>query len=243
VAIARVGSIQAGEGVAANTLTTTGIVIASGANQVAVFRIHVEDATTTIASVVWNGASASLLAVAAPTSWARTAIYIIKNPTAATGDLVTTTSGTTHVKHTVELLSGVDQTTTNRTSQTAAANTGTSITTTVPSVVSGDYVVDAVTLDGTGHSYVQGANQNQDYNVAYGSSAGESVSANQAGSDGGVMSGTWTTSCPNSQVSTAFIPAGGGTDYTATVPGAAAASASGPTPTASSRPYVNTTVA
>jgi hypothetical protein len=221
---------------------TTAVTVSAGSSMVLVARVHVETQSTTISSVVWNGAGLTLLDVIAGTTWTRTAIYILKNPTPATGNLVTTVSGTTHIKHSAEILTGVDQTTTNRTTQKVAADTGTSITTTVPSVVSGDYVVDAVTIDGTGHSYSQGANQTQDYNAAY-QSAGDAVASHQDGVDGGVMSGTWTTSAPNSMVSTAFIPAGGGTDYTATVPGAAAATASGPTPTASSRPYVLTTVA
>jgi hypothetical protein len=135
-------------------------------------------------------------------------MFYLKNPTPATGSAVTTLTAGFNARHVIWVFSGVDQTTTFRTTQaTGGATSGTSSSLTVPSVVSGDYLLDAITVDSTGHAIVAGANQTEEYDDPI-FSASDTGGSSQAGADGGVMSWSWTTTAEFSHIATALIPSG-----------------------------------
>lgn len=159
--------------------------------------------TPQVGSVTFGGVGLTQLAEAG-TTWSHAEIWYLKDPSPSTANVVTTwtPAGDDFGKHGIYVFEGVDQTTTFRTAQTNSGS-GTSSSRTVPDVVTDDYVLDVISLDGSGHNAVAGADQTEEYDTTV---AGcETASSTQAGASGGVMSWTWTTSCDFSHVATALI--------------------------------------
>ena len=149
-----------------DTTSTTSVTVSAGSDLLLLVAIHLEMQGTGadhVSTVVWNGASLTELDKTWGNGWAETQFFYLKNPTPATGNLVTTTTAANiwGGRHVAYVLTGVDQTTTFRTTQrsTQGGSNAASSSLTVPSVVSGDYLVDALTVDSVGHSIVAGANQ------------------------------------------------------------------------------------
>lgn len=214
MAIARQSLTKGSQDAGAGTTITTSVTVSAGSDLLLLVSVHLEGNNAGgdhVTSVVWNGTALTELAKCWGANWAETQIFYLKNPTPATGNLVTTVTNTNDmpIEQVAEVFTGVDQTTTFRTAQTTGTGaSGTSSSQTVPSVVSGDYVVDAITIDATGHTVTVGANQTKDYDDAlFGATTADG--SNQAGADGGVMSWSWTGSAPFAHISTALIASGG----------------------------------
>lgn len=192
---------------------TQSVVISTGSSLLLLVLIHLEGAGDSVSSATWNGVALTKLGHAAATNWARAELWYLKNPTPATANLVVNYSGSGfHKNLAAAVFTGVDQTTTFRAAQTTAANSGTSSSLTVPSVVSGDYVLDALTIDSAGHAAVPGADQTEEYDL--GMIGSDRVHSSQPGASSGVMSYSWTTSAPFAYIATALIADGGGATLT-----------------------------
>lgn len=205
MAIAR-QSLTVGADVTASSATTS-VTVNSGSDLLLLVAIHVEVGGDSVSTVTWNGASLTELEKAFTLSWGQTQIWYLKNPTPATGNLVTTFTGSVNARQVAYVFTGVDQTTTFRTTQkTGTGANGASSTLTVPSVASSDYLVDALTVDATGHAIVAGANQTEEYDDPV-FSACDTGGSTQSGANGGDMSWTWTTGTTFAHVATALIDA------------------------------------
>jgi hypothetical protein len=205
---------------AAWTLSTP---IAAGTigNRILVVSIHFEqggvDAIT--GNPTWNAVNLVELLSTFHNTWSQICIFYLLEASLSTTTAnisVPHVAGTPRGRIVAQLFEGVDQATPFRTTQRTTNNgsqSGTSSTQTVPSVATGDYLLDALTVDAGSHNLTAGANQTEDYDDDVLSSCATGGSR-QAGVDGGVMSWTWTTAAPYSQISTALIPAASGTIYT-----------------------------
>lgn len=209
-------SLQQAPGTVTTTVTTTpfsilGVPVAAGAgDRLIVVCIHLEGNASgtgsTVTSVTKNSVAFTKLDHMVEARWSRTEIWYLKNPAVGTHDIVISLSSAgAHRGAGAYVFDGVDQTTTFRT-VAKSGGVGTSVTNTVPSVVSGDYVLDALTVDATGHAIASGANQTERWDFS--TTGMECVSDTQAGSDGGEMSHTWTTSADFTHMAIALIPAG-----------------------------------
>lgn len=194
------------------TLTIPSVPVATGAgDRLIVVCVHLEGNVggngETVLSVTKNGVGFTKLDHMVAARWSRTEIWYLKNPAAGTHDIIVTKSaGVEHRGAGAYVFDGVDQTTTFRTVAKSGGST-TSVTNTVPSVVSGDYLLDALTVDTAGHAVAPGANQTERWDFS--PTGSDCVSSTQAGADGGVMSHTWTTSGDFTHMAIALIAASG----------------------------------
>lgn len=209
MAIARQSlTIDTAEG---GTTATLSVTVSAGSDLILIVLIHNEaDGSGGIegSTVTFGGTALTKAGNADNPTWSDAEIWYLKNPAVGTANVVATLTGADDKRISAYVLTGVDQVTTFRTTQTATGS-GTSSSLTVPSVAAGDYLIDALTIDSTGHAMVAGANQTEEYDVAV-NAACDAGSSTQAGADGGVMSWSWTTSAPYSHVAIALIPASGG---------------------------------
>jgi hypothetical protein len=191
-----------------NPITIPNVPVAAGnGNRLIVVCVHLEGNATgtdaTVSTVTKNGVGFTKLDSISPADWSRSEIWYLKDPAAGTHNIVVTLSAAgKHRLASAYVFDGVDQTTTFRTVAKSAGSAAL-VSNTVPSVVSGDYLLDCLTIDATGHNTQTGANQTERYDTA--TSGSDNVSDTQAGSDGGVMSHTWTTSAPYSHIAIALI--------------------------------------
>lgn len=204
-----------GSNLVQSTLTQS-FTVSAGSNMVLVVAAVAEDGGLHDATgVTWNGTALTSLIRRVGTSFANVELFILKAPATGTFNIVGTWDAAGRHGLIIFVLEGVDQTTTNRTPNGTNANTGTASSVTVASVAAGDYIVDVMNIDNTGHSPAPGADQTALHaTLNLGAGTNESRSSNQDGANGGVMSWTWGISQPNAQVAVAFIPAASGTIYT-----------------------------
>lgn len=190
----------------ADTTITTSITVPSGSDRLIVVCTAQESnnlGTHQIASSAFGGVALTQLAEAADATWSHAEIWYLKNPAVSTANVVTTLTAADNARHGIYVFSGVDQATTFRTPQTGMGNAASS-SLTVPGVIAGDYLVDAVGLDGIFRTGAVGADQTEEYNFeGIGFTA---CSSTQPGSAGGVMSWTWSAG-DYSHVATALIAA------------------------------------
>ena len=190
------------------TLTIPSVPVATGAgNRLIVVCVHLEgDAGGTqpsISTVTKNGVSFTKLDHMVAARWSRTEIWYLKNPAAGTHDIIITKDVAIGGHGAgAYVFDDVDQTTTFRTPAKSGGST-TSVTNTVSGVVSGDYLLDALTVDSPSHNVQAGANQTERWDFS--TSGCNAVSDTQAGADGGVMSHTWTTSGDFTHMAIALI--------------------------------------
>jgi hypothetical protein len=210
--------VQADQDTASNwTLSTP---VAAGSNRILVVCVHFEqggaDHITT--APTWNGVNLTELLNTFHASWSEVQVWYLKEASLSTTTaniVVAHTAGSPRGRIVAQVFDGVDQTTPFRTAQRTTNNgshSAAASSLTVPSVASGDYVLDFLTVDAGSHALTVGANQTEDYDDDVAASCATGGSR-QAGADGGVMSWTWTTAAPYSQIATALIPASAGTEY------------------------------
>jgi hypothetical protein len=191
------------------TLTIPNVPVAIGAgDRLIVVCVHLEgNAAGTepiISTVTKNGVGFTKLDHMVAARWSRTEIWYLKNPDAGTHNIIVTKSVAIGGHGAgAYVFDGVDQTTTFRTVAKSGGSAAL-VTNTVPSVVSGDYVLDALTIDSPNHNVQPGANQTESWDFSM--SGCNAVSDTQAGADGGVMSHTWTTSGDFTHMAIALIP-------------------------------------
>lgn len=192
---------------AGHTSHTLSVTVSAGAQLVLAVCFHAELTSAVASGVTFGGVALTKLdSQNASGSFGRSEIWYLINPTPSTANVVVTHAATDHSVLGVIVGTGVDQVTPLRTA--AKANTtGTSSSVTVLGVTTDDLVFDCLTLDGTGHLTVTGANQTEQYDLEPAAGSMTGVCDTQLGSDGGVMSHTWTTSADNAHVGTAFIGA------------------------------------
>lgn len=159
-----------------------------------------------IVSVTKNGVAFTFLDRITPSNWSRSEIWYLKNPAAGTHDIVVTKIEAVGGHGAgAYVFDGVDQTTTFRTVAKYADSDSTSFLF-IPDAVSGDYLLDCLTIDSPSHNVQPGANQTERYDF---SAAGmNAASDTQAGVDGGQMTHTWTGIAPYSHIAIALIPSG-----------------------------------
>lgn len=209
-------ALVVGADVTSGTTMTTSVTVGAGSDGLLLAFVHLEAENVGadhVTSVVWNGTALTELDKTWGANWSEVQCFYLKNPTPATGNLVTTITGATQGpgRHVAAVFTGVDQTTTFRATQKTAQGhsaSATSSTLTVPAAASGDYLIDALTVDATGHALTVGANQTEEWDDPAATNC-DTGGSSQAGADGGVMSWTWTTSAPFSHIAVGLIPASG----------------------------------
>jgi hypothetical protein len=196
---------------------TTSVVVAAGNRRALVACVAGEgDGSATQAEVTGiarDGQAMTRIARAERADWSWAEIWILVAPNTGTSNAVISLSeGDCHTVG-FYIYDDVNQAGPNRTGVTATGS-ATSGTVTVGSVAATDVVIDCLCIDAIGHNPVEDAGQTEQYELDA-SAASETASSVQAGSDGGVMSWTWTTSAPFSLVATALIHDDGGAAATA----------------------------
>lgn len=193
------------------SFTIPNVPVATGAgDRLIVVCVHLEgDAAGTkpnILSVTKNGVGFTLLDRITPSNWSRSEIWYLKNPAVGThGIVVTKDEAIGGHGAGAYVFDGVDQTTTFRTVAKYGDSDSTAILG-VSGAVSGDYLLDCLTIDSPSHNVQPGANQTEQYEFS--TSGMNAASDIQAGSDGIVMSHTWTGISPYSYIAIALIPSG-----------------------------------
>lgn len=189
---------------------TQSVTVSAGTDLALVVLIACEETAANFNSVTFNGDALTQVGEVASANWSRSEIWAILNPDVGTFNVVAShPSATRIVGMSVLVLEDVHQTTGWRTAATAFTNGAATLTATVGSVTSSDFLIDVLTLDVTGHSPTAGANQTAIY-ATQALTGTESRSSSQSGASGGEMSWTWTGSTEGSLVAAAFISAGGG---------------------------------
>lgn len=194
------------------TSVTFSATVASGTNTAMAVCVGGESdgaGGVSVSSITFNGDSLTLHDRQTNTTWSFSEIWRRVAPDVATGNVVVTMSAQNRWITGVYVADEVDQTTPLLTA-VKSTGTGTSVSNTVASPASADVVFDSLGVDGTGHAAAVGANQTERWDIEVSAGVTTGCSSTQAGSDGGVMSWTWTTSSPYSHVATAFSTAGGG---------------------------------
>lgn len=192
---------------AANNLTpsssskTTSYTTPTGSNQVLFALSGIRHTTFTINSATHAGNAMTAIAAASTLSPVIVRGFYIINPTSGTNNVVVNYSGQPLADAIVILVcSGVD-TASPIHDPTNASGTGTAVSNTVPSVVSGEVVLDWFIQDVETTAPTIGSNQTELNKGTDASELGWGASQ-QAGSDGGVMS--WTTALSQEWASQAF---------------------------------------
>lgn len=195
----------------AGAFTRNNVVVASGTDTIMVVVACMEgqaDGAGSISDITYNSDALTKLIGVSPANWSRAEIWYRLLPDVTTASVVITWSGLNcKAVVAVYVIDGVNQSTPWRTPASSSNSTGTSVSDTVTGVIGGDYIIDGLCIDGTGHSAVVGADQTQRMNQTS-TSGNTGCSSVQDGSSGGVMSWTWTTSASYSHVAGALIPSG-----------------------------------
>lgn len=196
------------------TSITQAVTISAGAgNRLLLVLSSHEDSAGAVSGMTWNGTALTKFDSTNATTWTRTEAWYLKAPATGTFNVVASKAsfGGNHWGIAIYVLEGVDQTTTFRTVGKGSADTGTSRSDTVAAWAAGDLLLDILSLDATGHTPTVGANQTADFATQnYGAGSNETRGSSQTTTDG-VMSWTWTTSCPFSHIAVGIIPASSGT--------------------------------
>lgn len=190
------------------TTLTFSVTVNSGSNQILVVCVSGEINTHTVTGITFGGVALTQLGRQANASFGYAEIWYLKNPSPSTANVVVTDSSAGVMAAGAYVLSGVDQTTTWRTTVKATGSAA-SASVTVASVASGDFLIDSLDIDGTGHSSVAGADQTKRWGIEPSAGTTTGNSSTQPGANGGAMSWTWTTSAPYSLLANALIPASG----------------------------------
>lgn len=195
----------------ANTVHTfSGVVVNSGTNTAMAVCVEFEEAITA-SSVTYNGVSLTKKDNQAGGSFGGSDIWYLAAPDTGTHDVVVTSASTNRLVVGVYVADDVDQTTVLRPA-VKSSGTSTSVTNSLAFVSSGDLLFDSLNIDSTGHATAPGANETERWDIETAASRNTGVSDTQAGSDGVVMSHTWTTSAEFKHVVTAFKAFGSAAD-------------------------------
>lgn len=184
-----------------NTATwTESVTVAAGSDRLLIVHVHTEDTgsgVVDVTGVTYGGVALTRLGGIKSGSWGGVDVWYLIAPAVGTANVVVSLDTSDVGLIGAYVLTGVGQTTPFGNTQSGSGGSGTGTgTETVTGVASGDLVIDALTIDATGHNGVQGANQTEQYDVDGGGGGCEGYSSTQAGADGGDMSYTWTTSAP-----------------------------------------------
>lgn len=218
MAIAHQSTAGSGGNSATTTITVGSVVVDSGSNRCLIVRVAGEGnggpTQPQVTAVTRDGQSGSLIGRAARSDWSWCEMWKIVGPNVGTSTLTVTldvaddSAGSPSAYAFVDVYTGVDQTTPNRTAATATGSS-TTASATVSSVAGTDWLLDVVDVDGGGKTLTVGADQTGDFTDS-GITGTDNAGSHQAGSAGGVMSWTWTGSSPWSIVATALIEASTG---------------------------------
>lgn len=170
--------------------------------------VHTEAAGDVCSGMIRDGQSLIENGVVNANAWSRVEFWILTDPNLGTNTLTATVAGagSDRARLAVWVIEDVDQVTPLRTPVEAWSDSQASSSISVSGVQATDLILDALTLDGVGHSDVVGANQTADYSLSYGASNSFEMSGSrQSGADGGAMSWTWTTACPFSHIAVAVV--------------------------------------
>lgn len=206
-----VNPVTDSSGVAVTSLTTS-VTVAAGSNRAMAVCVNTESDGADgvrVSSITFDATALTLHDRISSATWSAAEVWRLIAPAVVTGNVVVTLNIADVLVVGIYKADDVDQTTPLATAAKSAATTGTSVSNTVAGVVSGDLAFDALGIDGTEHVAAVGADQTERYDIESGATQTTGASSTQAGSAGGVMSWTWTTSKPNSHVATAFKDAAG----------------------------------
>lgn len=164
--------------------------------------------TLTVSSGTFNGDALSHFDRTSHSTWASAETWYRVDPDIVTGNCVLNFSAADKAISAAYAFAGVLDTTPLVGAKTASSASGTSVSDTVSGVVSDDYVLDVLCLDGTGHAATEGANQTERYDLETAAGQNTGCGSTQAGADGGVMSWSWTGSVPYAHIAVAVKAAG-----------------------------------
>jgi hypothetical protein len=177
-------------------------------NVVLVVEVKREFDAGVMTSIKWNGGAESLTLLdidGNAANFAASEVWYLKNPTPGSFNLdwVKTTDGiTNHGSLIAYAVDGADLTTTFGTVQKAHNTAGTSDSLTVPTVAAGDFTIDVISIDGTGHAAAAtGAGHSLDWGpLDSGAGTNEGYGGKSTASGSVPMNWTWTTSAPFSHI-------------------------------------------
>ncbi len=190
--------------------------VASTGDPVLIVAVHMESASSTVASVTYGAASLWRILRKKATNFGAVEFWALMNPAVGTDDVTVTYGANADARGIAAyVFYGVDQSEPFFPVMGTNADTGTSVTQDVPLQGSGQKLVDALGLDGTGASNTAGANQTEDFDIEIAAGTHTMVGSIQAGSDGGTMSHSWTTNRPFAFIALGLRAAqASGTGYT-----------------------------
>jgi hypothetical protein len=187
--------VFAGPGLSSITQSVT---VGAGANRLLVVMFSCEVVAEGLTSCTFGGVGLTKLDDDQATSFGRTQIWYLIAPATSTANVVGNFTGSSGGKGiAIYVFDGVDQVTPLSTAGKAHADSGTTNSVTPSGFASGDWTVDILSLDSTGHTpVVTGANVG-DYAVT---ADGGNEFRGSSNTTSGVMPWSWTTSTANSHI-------------------------------------------
>lgn len=199
--------------ITSGTTLTIPYTVTSGADYLLVTTVLGQSSSATFSSVTFNGdAMFQIVQQTDDVGSHRVAIYGLRTPDIATGDVVVTVSASGDiVAATIRSLSGVEQTSNSASHRTPTGGNETGAFSLAVTSQSGDMVVDVVgALFGT---LVAGANQTTNYNDAPGGGSSMFASSYESAT-GSSTTMSWSGSSFWAQAAVALVPAGAGGGFT-----------------------------
>jgi len=193
----------------ARNVVTTSITVGSGANRLILVGCVNDHAASSVSSATFGGAALAIVpgtGRAHATDYSEVEWWYKIAPATSTANVVVNWSATFLAASVIYVLDGVDQATGVRNAAGTGVDSGTTASDTVAGFTAGDYVLDLMSIDSTGHSPGVTGNNLVDFATqSFGASTNEFRGSHNT--TDGVMSWSWTTSGPNSHVAVAAIPA------------------------------------
>lgn len=203
-------SVTVGPADQQTAITVVNVAVAAVDNQAIYLAVHIEQFNDVVTNTPdHNGKSFALVDVVTGATWSRIELWELIDPDVATDTIAITVEGpgAEHARAVAIVVSDVHQVTPIRQILEDSGNSGTASTIDLTSSLSGDLLLDFLTIDSSGHSAVVGADQFTTYLDDWGTiSAFDFAGSEQAADDGGSMSWTWTTSAPFSHLAIALAP-------------------------------------
>lgn len=206
-------SVTVGPADQAGTITCS-VVVNAGPDLALLAVIHCEDAAGDCTAMTRDGQSLSEHGEIAAGAWSRVEMWKLVNPNTGTATLTATVvgPGADRARLVVWVLEDVDQTTPFRDAVGSWGDTGLSDSLDANAFGADDLIIDALTIDATGHNPVPSLTATEMYDDGNGvSSSFEMAGSWQLASDGDLMDWTWSNSGPWSHLAAAVVKAAAAT--------------------------------
>lgn len=194
----------------AGTITCS-VQVDAGDNLFLLAAVHIETWNDDCSAMSRDGQSLTEHDFVNASTWSRVEFWKLINPNVGTTTLTATVAGpgADRARLAVWVLEGVDQTTPLRDAATDFGDTGLSNSLDALSSDVTDLIIDALTIDSTGHAADTGSvQQTEEYGVSNGISGSfEMYGSWKNGEDGDVMDWSWSVSNPWSHIAVAVVAA------------------------------------